>query len=61
MEAAHTSMKSLSDPVEKNMINKPSTYTVNGRRFVVTHVFSETGRDTFGTIFMRLLRAEVSS
>ncbi len=42
-----------------NPMNKKSTYMVDGRRFVVTPVFLEDGGESFGSVLMRLMKAEV--
>ncbi len=44
----------------QNNMNKVSTYTVDGRRFIVTPVFQENGRESFGSILMRLMKADVA-
>ena len=49
------------DASELKALRKESTYTVGGRRFVVTPVFHEDGRETFGSILMRLMQAEVTA
>ena len=46
---------------EMKTMNKITTYTVEGRKFVVTPVFHEDGRETFGSILMRLMQAEVTA
>lgn len=40
-------------------MKKPSTYTVDGRKFIVTPVFYEDGRESLGSILMRLMKSEV--
>ncbi len=40
---------------------KQTTYNIDGRNFIVTPVFHEDGRESFGSILMRLMKAEVSS
>ena len=45
----------------KNKMYKISTYHVDGRKFIVTPVFPEEGRESFGTILMRLMKSEVAS
>lgn len=47
------------DATEQNTMKKRTTYMVEGRRFVVTPVFNEAGRDGLGNILMRLMQAEV--
>ena len=61
MNAAHPDQYTLSRPHGGDGIAQPSTYTVDGRKFVVTPVFREDGKETFGTIFMRLLKAEAAA
>lgn len=38
-----------------------STYTMEGRRYIVTSVFKETDSASFGDILMKLIAAEVAS
>ena len=45
---------------QKNALNKEATYMVNGRRFVVTPVFRDDGRETFGSMLLRLMKSEVT-
>ena len=42
-------------------MKKETTYTIDGKRFIVTPVFREDGRETFGSILMRLMQSEVST
>ena len=42
-------------------MKKETTYTIDGKKFVVTPVFREDGRETFGSILMRLMKSEVST
>ena len=56
-----TETKKSPDTSELKALHKESTYTVAGRRFVVTPVFHEDGRETFGSILMRLMQAEVTA
>ena len=53
--------KLIANVSESYAMNKPSTYTIAGRKFVVTPVFHEDGRETFGSILMRLMQAEVTA
>jgi len=61
MKSAQINQTASTAPKGGNTINQPSTYTVEGRKFIVTPVFSENGTDTFGTIFLRLLKAEAAA
>lgn len=61
METVPIKPQTSMEPMEKGSIQQISTYTVDGRRFVVTPVFSDKGRDTIGTILIRLLKSEVTS
>ena len=40
---------------------KQTTYKIDGRNFIVTPIFHEDKRESFGSILMRLMKAEVSS
>lgn len=41
-------------------MKKPSTYEVDGRRFIVTPVFNENGHESFSEILLRLIKKEVT-
>lgn len=41
-------------------MKKPSTYEVDGRRFIVTPVFNENGHESFSEILLRLIKKEVA-
>ena len=46
-------------PVKPEQLTEAqSSYEIDGRRFVVTSTFREDGRETFGTILLRLMQAE---
>ncbi len=40
-------------------MKKPSTYEIDGRRFIVTPVFNENGHESFSEILLRLIKKEV--
>lgn len=42
----------------RNRLDKPSTYKVDGKTFIVEPVFQTEGYDTLGTILIRLMRAD---
>ncbi len=44
----------------RNHLDKSSTYKVDGRTFIVEPVFQMDGRDTLGTILIRLMKADTS-
>ncbi len=39
-------------------MKKPSTYEVDGRRFIVTPVFNENGHESFSELLLRLIKKE---
>ena len=41
-------------------MKKPSTYEVDGRRFIVTPVFNENGHESFSELLLRLIKKEVA-
>lgn len=45
---------------EVKSMKKETTYTIDGKKFIVTPVFREDGRETFGSILIRLMKSEVS-
>lgn len=57
----NTAGGSVQKPGTSGQLNmsKVSTYTVDGRRFIVTPVFHESGRESFGSVLMRLMKADV--
>ncbi len=38
----------------------PSTYEVDGRRFIVTPVFNENGHESFSELLLRLIKKEAA-
>ena len=40
-------------------LNKKSTYTVSGRRFIVTPVFRDSGGEALDSILIRMMKADV--
>lgn len=42
----------------RNRLDKPSTYKVDGKTFIVEPVFQTEGHDTLGTILIRMMRAD---
>ncbi len=42
----------------RNRLDKTSTYKVDGKTFIVEPVFQTDGRDTLGTVLMRLMKAD---
>jgi hypothetical protein len=42
----------------RNRLDKTSTYKGDGKTFIVEPVFQADGRDTLGTILMRLMKAD---
>lgn len=41
-------------------MKKPSTYEIDGRRFIVTPVFNENGHESFSELLLRLIKKEVA-
>ncbi|MBP3478859.1 MAG: hypothetical protein J6K03_05170 [Oscillospiraceae bacterium] len=56
-KAESTDSKQASETIA---MKKVTTYMIDGRKFVVTPVFREEGRETFGSILMRLMKSEIS-
>ena len=56
-----TRCEAVMDAAEQNTMEKRTTYVVAGKRFVVTPVFNNNGSDSFGSILMRLMTAEVTA
>lgn len=46
---------------EANFMKEVTTYMIDGKKFIVTPVFREDGRETFGSILMRLMKSETSA
>lgn len=44
----------------QDKMKKPSTYEVDGRRFIVTPVFNENGHESFSELLLRLIKKEVA-
>lgn len=45
---------------ERNL-EKTSTYNVDGRAFIVEPVFKKTGRETIGTVLVKLMKADAEN
>lgn len=41
-------------------LEKVSTYQVDGKKFIVTPVFQKDGCESFGSLLMRLMKADVT-
>ena len=59
-ENASNDSSARSETCVKNKMEKSTAYTIDGRKFIVTPVFQENGRESFGSLLMRLMKAEVS-
>lgn len=59
-ENASNDSSARSEASVKNKMEKSTAYTIDGRKFIVTPVFQENGRESFGSLLMRLMKAEVS-
>ena len=44
------------DRSELKELSKPTTYIVDGRKFIVEPVFKENAHETFGEILLKLIR-----
>ena len=47
--------KLIPDNAERKALSKPTTYTVDGRKFIVEPVFRENAHETMGEILLKLL------
>lgn len=54
-----TNSNSAQTEIQEKM-KKPSTYEVDGRRFIVTPVFNENGHESFSELLLRLIKKEVA-
>lgn len=54
-----TNPNSAQTEIQEKM-KKPSTYEIDGRRFIVTPVFNENGHESFSAILLRLIKKEVA-
>ena len=50
-------MKGVSTPksAELKVLSKPTTYTVDGRKFIVEPVFKDKAHETLGEILLKLI------
>lgn len=63
MELNHTSPKKKGIPPGasgRDSLEKVSTYQVDGKKFIVTPVFQKDGLESFGSLLMRLMKADVA-
>jgi hypothetical protein len=47
--------KTTTDRSEQKELSKPTTYTLDGRKFIVEPVFKENAHETFGEILLKLI------
>ena len=47
--------KPVPDNAERKALSKPTTYTVDGRKFIVEPVFRENAYETLGEILLKLI------
>ena len=47
--------KSTSDNAELKALSKSTTYTVDGRKFIVEPVFKDSAHETLGEILLKLI------
>ena len=59
MEKTHEWAERKLEMPADDSLNRKTTYTVDGRRFVVTPVFRD-GGESFGSILMRMMKADVT-
>ena len=59
IEKAHEQAGSIQNAPTTEPLNKKITYTLDGRRFVVTPVFRD-GGESFSSILMRMMKADVT-
>ena len=49
------SSKSQPDRSEQKELSKPTTYTVDGKKFIVEPVFKEDAHETLGEILLKII------
>ncbi len=59
MEKTHERAERKLDTPADDSLSRKTTYTVDGRRFVVTPVFRD-GGESFNSILMRMMKADVT-
>ena len=47
--------KSSPDSVEQKVLSKPTTYTIENKKFIVEPVFKEEAHETLGEILLKLM------
>ena len=47
--------KTIPDRSEQKELSKPTTYTVDGKKFIVEPVFKENAHETLGEILLKLI------
>ena len=47
--------KAIPDTAEHKALSKPTTYTVDGRKFIVEPVFKDKAHETLGEILLKLI------
>ncbi len=59
MEKTHEQAERKRNEPTTDPLDKKTTYTVDGRRFVVTPVFRD-GGESFSSILMRMMKADIT-
>lgn len=59
MKQEATKRDSARDTSRTDPLDKKSTYTVSGRRYVVTPVFRDNGGEALDSILMRMMKADM--
>ena len=55
LERLSMQSKTIPDRSEQKELSRPTTYTVDGRKFIVEPVFKENAHETMGEILLKLL------
>jgi len=55
LERLSMQSKLIPDNAERKALSKPTTYTVDGRKFIVEPVFKDKAHETLGEILLKLI------
>ena len=54
------SVRNTTDSTVQKSLSHPASYQVEGRTFLVEPVFPEEGKETIGTVLLKLINADIA-
>lgn len=58
-----TSKTRVTPPKNQSLaaLHRKSTYQVQGKKFIVTPIFAQTGSETLGSVLLKLMKNEITN